>query len=59
MLNVGPDGAAFPNQLFANAGKFHDAANYNHLMRHLHEIAGGAVLTTPGTGRLRERRGRQ
>jgi 4-hydroxybutyryl-CoA dehydratase/vinylacetyl-CoA-Delta-isomerase len=45
--NIGPDGAAFPNELFVNAGKFHAAANYNHMVRHLHDIAGGAVLTTP------------
>ena len=45
--NVGPEGAAFPNELFTNAGKFHAAANYNHIVRHLHDIAGGAVLTTP------------
>jgi 4-hydroxybutyryl-CoA dehydratase/vinylacetyl-CoA-Delta-isomerase len=45
--NIGPDGAAFPNELFVNAGKFHGAANYNVMVRHLHDIAGGAVLTTP------------
>ena len=45
--NIGPDGAAFPNELFVNAGKFHAAANYNLMVRHLHDIAGGAVLTTP------------
>lgn len=45
--NIGPDGAAFPNELFVNAGKFYGAANYNTLVRHLHDIAGGAVLTTP------------
>jgi 4-hydroxybutyryl-CoA dehydratase/vinylacetyl-CoA-Delta-isomerase len=45
--NIGPDGAAFPNELFVNAGKFHAAANYNVMVRHLHDIAGGAVLTAP------------
>jgi 4-hydroxybutyryl-CoA dehydratase/vinylacetyl-CoA-Delta-isomerase len=45
--SIGPEGAAFPNELFTNAGKFHAAANYNHIIRHLHDIAGGAVLTTP------------
>ncbi len=45
--NVGPDGAAFPNELYVNAGKFHAAANYNQMVRHLHDIAGGAVLTAP------------
>ncbi|MFN0026589.1 MAG: 4-hydroxyphenylacetate 3-hydroxylase N-terminal domain-containing protein [Acidimicrobiales bacterium] len=45
--NIGPEGAAFPNELYVNAGKFHAAANYNQIVRHLHDIAGGAVLTTP------------
>ena len=45
--NFGPDGAAFPNELYTNAGKYHGAANYNSMVRHLHDIAGGAVLTTP------------
>ena len=45
--SIGPDGAAFPNELFVNAGKFHAAANYNLMVRHLHNIAGGAVLTAP------------
>ena len=44
---AGPDGAAFPDELFVNAGKFHAAANYNLMVRHLHDIAGGAVLTAP------------
>jgi len=45
--NIGPDGAAFPDELFVNAGKFHGAANYNLMVRHLHDIAGGSVLTAP------------
>ncbi|MGF1599502.1 MAG: 4-hydroxyphenylacetate 3-hydroxylase N-terminal domain-containing protein [Acidimicrobiales bacterium] len=45
--NIGPEGAAFPNELYVNAGKFHAAANYNIIVRHLHDIAGGAVLTAP------------
>lgn len=45
--SIGPDGAAFPDELYINAGKFHGAANYNMMVRHLHDIAGGAVLTAP------------
>jgi 4-hydroxybutyryl-CoA dehydratase/vinylacetyl-CoA-Delta-isomerase len=45
--NIGPEGAAFPNELYVNAGKFHAAANYHLMVRHLHDIAGGAVLTAP------------
>jgi len=44
---VTPDGTAFPNELYTNAGKYHGAANYSLMVRHLHDIAGGAVLTTP------------
>mgnify|MGYP003556158672 FL=1 len=33
--------------LFDDAGKFHAAANYNLMVRHLHDISGGAVLTAP------------
>ncbi len=44
---IGEGGAAFPDELYVNAGKFHAAANYNLMVRHLHDIAGGAVLTAP------------
>jgi 4-hydroxybutyryl-CoA dehydratase/vinylacetyl-CoA-Delta-isomerase len=44
---IGDEGAAFPDELYVNAGKFHAAANYNLMVRHLHDISGGAVLTTP------------
>ena len=50
--NIGPEGAAFPNELYVNAGKFHAAANYNQIVRHLHDIAGGAVLTAPAPADL-------
>jgi len=38
---------AFPDELYTNAGKYHGAANYNMMVRHLHDIAGGSVLTVP------------
>ena len=41
--SIGPEGAAFPNELYTNAGKFHAAANYSAMVRHLHDITGGAV----------------
>lgn len=41
------DGAAFPSELYTNAGKYHGAANYSLMIRHLHDIAGGSVLTAP------------
>jgi 4-hydroxybutyryl-CoA dehydratase/vinylacetyl-CoA-Delta-isomerase len=41
------DGAAFPSELYTNAGKYHGAANYSLMIRHLHDIGGGAILTAP------------
>ncbi|MGH7779248.1 MAG: 4-hydroxyphenylacetate 3-hydroxylase N-terminal domain-containing protein [Candidatus Binataceae bacterium] len=41
------DEGAFPDELYTNAGKYHGAANYNLMVRHLHDIAGGSVLTAP------------
>ncbi len=39
---------AFPDELYTNAGKYHAAANYNVMVRHLHDISGGSILTAPG-----------
>ncbi len=50
--HVSEDGAAFPDELYTNAGKYHGAANYNLMCRHLHDISGGAVLTTPAISDL-------
>jgi 4-hydroxybutyryl-CoA dehydratase/vinylacetyl-CoA-Delta-isomerase len=49
---VGAHGAAFPDELYTNAGKYHGAANYSLMVRHLHDIAGGSVLTAPTVGDL-------
>ncbi len=46
------DGTAFPNELFTNAGKYHAAANYNMMVRHLHDVAGGSILTAPAISDL-------
>ena len=43
---VTPEGA-FPDELYTNAGKYHGAVNYNLMVRHLHDISGGSVLTAP------------
>ncbi|MDZ7825194.1 MAG: 4-hydroxyphenylacetate 3-hydroxylase C-terminal domain-containing protein [Gammaproteobacteria bacterium] len=45
-------GAAFPSELYTNAGKYHGAANYSLMIRHLHDIAGGSVLTAPSMADL-------
>jgi 4-hydroxybutyryl-CoA dehydratase/vinylacetyl-CoA-Delta-isomerase len=49
--SVTPEGA-FPDELYTNAGKYHGAANYNLMVRHLHDIAGGSVLTVPSIADL-------
>ncbi|MGE0621332.1 MAG: 4-hydroxyphenylacetate 3-hydroxylase N-terminal domain-containing protein [Pseudomonadales bacterium] len=46
--HVTSDGAAFPDELYTNAGKYHGAANWSLMVRHLHDIAGGSILTAPG-----------
>lgn len=50
--NFGSDGAAYPDELYTNAGKYQGAANYNQMVRHLHDIAGGSVLTAPAIADL-------
>ena len=50
--NITSDGAAFPNELYTNVGKYHGAANYSLMVRHLHDIAGGSILTAPGIADL-------
>ena len=47
-----PFGAAFPNELYTNAGKYTGAANYNLMVRHLHDIAGGSIVTAPSMADL-------
>jgi 4-hydroxybutyryl-CoA dehydratase/vinylacetyl-CoA-Delta-isomerase len=49
---VGPNGAVFPNELFTNAGKFYGAHNYAVMVRNLHDIAGGSVVTAPSNADL-------
>ena len=46
------DGAAFPDELYTNAGKYHGAANWSLMVRHLHDIGGGSILTSPGIADL-------
>ena len=49
---ISGEGTAFPNELYTNAAKYHAAANYNLMVRHLHDIAGGSVLTAPAVSDL-------
>jgi 4-hydroxybutyryl-CoA dehydratase/vinylacetyl-CoA-Delta-isomerase len=50
--STGVFGAAFPNELYTNAGKYTGAASYNLMVRHLHDIAGGAIVTAPSISDL-------
>lgn len=47
-----PEGYFYPNELYTNAAKYHAASQFSHMVRHLHDIAGGAVLTAPTIGDL-------
>jgi 4-hydroxybutyryl-CoA dehydratase/vinylacetyl-CoA-Delta-isomerase len=49
---TGVFGAAFPDELYTNAGKYTGAASYNLMVRHLHDIAGGSVVTAPSIADL-------
>jgi 4-hydroxybutyryl-CoA dehydratase / vinylacetyl-CoA-Delta-isomerase len=42
-----PEGYFYPDELFTNAAKYLGASNFHLMVRHLHDIAGGAVLTSP------------
>jgi 4-hydroxybutyryl-CoA dehydratase/vinylacetyl-CoA-Delta-isomerase len=46
------DGFFYPDELYTNAAKYHGAANWNAMVRNLHDIAGGAVLTAPSVADL-------
>ena len=47
-----PQGYFYPNELYTNAAKYQGAAEFGRMVRHLHDIAGGAVLTAPSIGDL-------
>ncbi len=49
---ITPEGAAFPDELYTNAAKYYGAANYSLMVRHLHDIAGGSVVTAPSLADL-------
>jgi 4-hydroxybutyryl-CoA dehydratase/vinylacetyl-CoA-Delta-isomerase len=42
-----PDGFYYPDELFTNAIKYVGAAELNLMVRHLHDIAGGSVVSVP------------
>ncbi|MBI3994053.1 MAG: 4-hydroxyphenylacetate 3-hydroxylase [Candidatus Lambdaproteobacteria bacterium] len=42
-----PSGMVYPNALAVNVGKYHAASNYHSMVRPLHDISGGLVVTLP------------
>ena len=50
--SITSDNAAFPSELYTNVGKYHGAANWSLMVRHLHDIGGGAILTAPSMADL-------
>jgi 4-hydroxybutyryl-CoA dehydratase/vinylacetyl-CoA-Delta-isomerase len=47
-----PEGFYFPDELFTNAAKYQGAAEFGRMVRHLHDISGGSVLTAPSIADL-------
>jgi 4-hydroxybutyryl-CoA dehydratase/vinylacetyl-CoA-Delta-isomerase len=50
--HITPEGYCFPNELFTNATKYTGAVAFNTMVRHLHDIAGGSIITMPTIGDL-------
>jgi 4-hydroxybutyryl-CoA dehydratase/vinylacetyl-CoA-Delta-isomerase len=50
--HVTPEGYYYPDELYTNVAKYQGAAQFHLMVRHLHDIAGGAVLTSPTIGDL-------
>jgi 4-hydroxybutyryl-CoA dehydratase/vinylacetyl-CoA-Delta-isomerase len=48
-----PEGWASPDELFTNAAKYYAASEFSTMVRNLHDIAGGSVLTAPSMRDLR------
>jgi 4-hydroxybutyryl-CoA dehydratase / vinylacetyl-CoA-Delta-isomerase len=49
---ITPDGFIFPDELFTNAAKYHGAINFHTMVRHLHDIGGGGIVTAPSVADL-------
>jgi 4-hydroxybutyryl-CoA dehydratase/vinylacetyl-CoA-Delta-isomerase len=42
-----PEGYYYPDDMYTNVTKYQGASQFNTMVRHLHDIAGGAVVTAP------------
>lgn len=45
--HVTPEGFYYPDDMYTNVTKYQGATQFNTMVRHLHDIAGGAVITSP------------
>jgi 4-hydroxybutyryl-CoA dehydratase/vinylacetyl-CoA-Delta-isomerase len=48
-----PSGMVYPNVLAVNVAKYYYAANYHDMVKNLHDLGGGLVLTLPSEADLR------
>jgi 4-hydroxybutyryl-CoA dehydratase/vinylacetyl-CoA-Delta-isomerase len=48
-----PSGMVHPNALAVNAAKYYYAANYHNIVKYLHDLSGGLVITLPTESDLR------
>jgi 4-hydroxybutyryl-CoA dehydratase/vinylacetyl-CoA-Delta-isomerase len=44
-----PEGYFYPDDMYTNVTKYQGAAEFNRMVRHLHDIAGGSVVTAPSS----------
>lgn len=42
-----PSGMVYPNPANINVGKYHGASNYHAMVKHIHDLCGGQVITQP------------
>lgn len=47
------DGMVYPSPLEINVGKYYGASNWHTMVRHVHDISGGIVVTLPSEADLR------
>lgn len=47
-----PEGWYFPSELFTNAAKHFGAAEFSRMVRNLHDIGGGSIVTAPSVADL-------
>jgi 4-hydroxybutyryl-CoA dehydratase/vinylacetyl-CoA-Delta-isomerase len=48
-----PSGMVYPNALAVNAAKYYYAANYHNMVKYVHDLSGGLVVTLPSEADLR------